>query len=77
MDLHTSGRKDTGWSRRATGIIKFKYRHGRRRRTEGDGQRREPRKKNKGNKGEDEDRRGARQRLSGVQIFLRGGRSFG
>lgn len=33
VDLHTSGRKDTLWSRRAMGIIKFKYRLGSRRRT--------------------------------------------
>lgn len=52
MDLHTSGRKDTGWSWRATGIIKFKYRHGRRRRTEGEGQRREPKEKTRGSKRE-------------------------
>lgn len=73
MDLHTSGRKDTGWSQRATGIIKFKYRHGSRRRTAGEGQGKEQRK-NKGNKGEDEDRqRGSQsfslERVSGVQIF--------
>lgn len=73
VDLHTSGRKDTGWSRRAAGIIKFKYRHGIRRRTEGEGQRKEQRK-NKGSKGEDEDRQGGSQsfpseRVSAVQIF--------
>lgn len=63
VDLHTSGRKDTGWTRRATGIIKFKYRHGRGRRTEGEGRRRGPKEKTRGSKGGDEDRRGRRRSL--------------